>query len=109
VNSRDYLDQLRSIETSLRSAAVQNAMRSQDQASKDRFVEMRQDLAERIGQLTIAELDSLDRAFTAQDDDIEAGITAAQGSIAKLDNIAQVLDHIGAVLKVATKVAGALR
>jgi len=108
VNSSEFLEQLRAVELRLRSTEMQSFMRTQDQVSKDSFVQLRQDLAERISELANAELDSISRALVSQDGDITGGIAAAQDALAKLGNVSKVLDGIGAVLKIAAKIAGTL-
>ena len=108
MNSSEFLEQLRAVELRLRSTGMQSFMRTQDQVSKDSFVQLRQDLAERISELANAELDSISRALVSQDGDITGGIAAAQDALAKLGNVSKVLDGIGAVLKIAAKIAGTL-
>jgi len=94
----ELLQQLRDIETSLRSAEVQSFFQTQSQATRDRFVSLRAEISQHIAQLANAQLQEIANKLDELSDELEAGIDTLKSKLDELNNAVAILNSIATVL-----------
>lgn len=94
----ELLRQLRSAETRLRSTEVQAFFQGKSQATRDRFVSLRNEISQHIAKLSNARLQDIADKLDELSDSLQAGIDNLQGKLDQLNNAISILNTFSAVL-----------
>jgi len=94
----ELLNELRSIETQLRSAEVQDFFKNKSQDTRDRFVALRHEISVMINKLSNAQLQDIANKLSELSDELKAGIDNLKNKIDKLDKAISILNTISTVL-----------
>jgi hypothetical protein len=105
IGKDDLLQNLRNLETSLRSEEVESLVVQQDQATRQKFVALREQVAVVVGKLENAQLadiaDQLDRLSPQLND----GIVSLKQELSSIDNAIAIVNTAAIVLSLAARVA----
>ena len=94
----ELLEQLRSTEIRLRSAEVQAFFQGKSQATRDRFVSLRNEISHHIAKLSNAQLQDIADKLDELSDNLQAGIDNLQSKLDQLNNAILILNTFSAVL-----------
>src|SRR5262245_63979689 len=94
----ELLQQLRSTEIRLRSAEVQAFFQSKSQATRDKFVSLRNEISRHIAKLSNARLQDIADKLDELSDNLQAGIDKLQSNLDRLNNAISILNTVSTVL-----------
>ncbi|MDD5541651.1 MAG: hypothetical protein PHX83_00585 [Acidobacteriia bacterium] len=101
----ELLSSLRNLQTQLFSVSVQNLFENQDAETRKRFVAFRQEVSLLVGKLTNAELDHIAHELDLLSSDLKAGIQNLDQSLNELQSALSILNFLGNVLGLVSRVA----
>jgi|SRR5215813_4705853 len=94
----ELLKDLRATEIRQRSSEVQGFFQSQSQATRDRFVSLRNELSQQIARLSNAQLQDIADKLDELSEDLQAGIGDLQSQLDRLNNAISILNTFSTVL-----------
>jgi hypothetical protein len=101
----DLLQNLRDLETALGAEEVENLVAQQDQATRQRFVAVREHVAVVMGQLENAQLADIADQLDLLSPQLNDGIASLKHELSSIDNAIAIVNTASAVLSLAARVA----
>jgi hypothetical protein len=98
MTQEELLRQLRAIERRVRSAEVDTFFQGKSQASRDRFVSLRNELSHQIARLSNAQLQNIAGKLDELSEDLEAGVENLGEKLRRLERTIAILNTFSAVL-----------
>ena len=100
----DLLQEMRSIETHLRSIEVQKFFKSETQHTRDRFASQLNEISQQVAKLSNDQIAEIANRLDELSVEIEVGIENLQEELNKLENAITILNTISNVLSLVGRV-----
>jgi hypothetical protein len=105
IGKDDLLQNLRDLESALRSDEVENLMAQQDEVTRQRFVALREQVGIVVGKLENAQLADIADQLDRLSPQLNAGIANLKRALTSIDDAMAIVNTASTVLTLATNVA----
>jgi hypothetical protein len=105
IGKDDLLQNLRNLETALRSEEVENLVAQEDQDTRQKFVAVRERVAVVVGKLENAQLADIADQLDRLSPQLNAGIANMKHALSSIENAIAIVNTASTVLSLAARVA----